>query len=250
MPPSGSTETLHRRILDDFRTKIVDGEWEPGRQLAKETELAADYGVARMTMNKVLTQLAQEGYLVRRKRSGTFVAKARVQSAVLEVNNIAEEVAALGRPYSWKLLSNELRRLTLSDLRLFGARTTTEEADALCLQGIHYAGDEPFCLETRAINPVVVPQATGMDFSREVPGNWLLASMPWTTARHQVRAVNAEGSDARLLRVPDGAACLEILRKTQVEAGWVTLARLLYPGESHQLVAELAPHAPPGQGRG
>jgi GntR family transcriptional regulator, histidine utilization repressor len=41
-----------------------------------------------------------------------------------------------------------------------------------------------------------------------------------------------------LLELPVGAACLEVQRRTQIEADWVTCARLLYPGEAHQLIAE------------
>jgi GntR family histidine utilization transcriptional repressor len=71
-----------------------------------------------------------------------------------------------------------------------------------------------------------------------MPGSWLLNTMPWTKARHHVRAINVSGRDAMLLELPVGAACLEVQRRTQIEADWVTCARLLYPGEAHQLIAE------------
>lgn len=206
--------------------------------------MAQSYGVSRMTMNKALTQLAQEGYLIRRKRSGTFVAHARAQSAVLEINNIANEVSRLGREYCWKLLLCERRRLQQSDLRLLGvidgdlAKST---GDVVFLQGVHFSGSDPFCLETRAINLDSVPSAISRDFSKEVPGIWLLNSMPWSTARHVIRAVNAIGRDANLLDLPLGTACLEMLRETGSGGKWVTFARLLYPGEAHQLVAEFDP---------
>lgn len=236
-------ETLHSRILDAFRSKIVDGIWPAGHQLPKETELAEQHGVSRMTMNKVLTQLAQEGFVVRRKRSGTFVAQARVQSAIMEISNIAEEVAALGRPHRWQLLTRERRHLHPADLRLLGVQRPAVDDEVLFLQGVHYAGDQPFCLETRAINLTAVPDAADQDFAVEPAGKWLLRLMPWTSARHQVRAVNIAGREAKLLSLPVGAACMDILRKTGIEGTWVTYARLLYPGEAHQLVAEFEPRA-------
>lgn len=236
--PSPQTGTLHSRILDELTRKIVDGTWAPGHQLAKETEMADHYGVSRMTMNKVLTQLAQDGYVVRRKRTGTVVAQPRAQSAVLAISNIADEVAALGRRYRWALLGSAHRPRTAADQRLLGLDGTDGDTNTLFLQGLHYSNDEPFCLETRAINLSVVPDAEAMDFADAVPGAWLLQSMPWTNARNHVRAVNVSGRDAMQLALPVGAACLEILRKTQIEADWVTYARLLYPGEAHQLVAE------------
>jgi GntR family histidine utilization transcriptional repressor len=117
------------------------------------------------------------------------------------------------------------------------------EEESIVLQGVHFAGAEPFCLETRAINVAAVPMATEMDFSVSAPGIWLLQSMPWSTARHVIRAVNATGRDASLLDLPLGSACLEMLRETRSGGNWVTYARLLYPGEAHQLVAEFEPQA-------
>ena len=236
-------ETLHARLIEGFRRQIVDGVWPAGHQLPKETELAARHGVSRMTMNKALTQLAQEGYVVRRKRSGTFVAEARAQSAILEINNIAEEVAALGHTHRWQLLTREQRRLEPADLHLLGVLRPHLTEEVLYLQGVHFSDQRPFCLETRAINLAAVPAAADQDFAAEAPGNWLLRAMPWTTARHQVRAINVTGREAKLLDLTVGAACLDILRKTESAGAWVTYARLLYPGEAHQLVAEFEPRA-------
>ena len=215
----------------------------PGYQFTKETELAKHYGVSRMTMNKALTQLAQEGFIIRKKRRGTFVAEARRQSAVLEINIPGDEVAALGKRYDWRLTRAEMRQLGPGDLRLLGVRRGSVPEPALVLQGVHLADDAPFCFETRAINLSSTPEAASVDFAVEVPGSWLLRSMPWTTARHAVRAINAGGSDARVLDLAVGEACLEILRKTEIVEGWVTYARLLYPGDAYQLTAEFEPRA-------
>jgi GntR family transcriptional regulator, histidine utilization repressor len=232
------TETLHGRILEEFSRKIVDGTWPPGFSLPKETELADQYGVSRMTMNKVLTRLASDGFVIRRKRSGTVVAQPRAESAVLAINNIGEEVAALGRSYKWSLLSSEQRSGNAQDRRVLNLQEDDVDSDCLFLQGLHYSNDEPFCLETRVINIATAPDAMAVDFEKEVPGAWLLNTMPWTKARHHVRAINVSGRDAMLLELPVGAACLEVQRRTQIDANWVTCARLLYPGEAHQLIAE------------
>lgn len=240
---SFSAGTRHGQILEDIRAKIITGEWEPGFQLDKETDMAVRYGVSRMTMNKVLTQLAQDGFVLRRKRGGTFVAKTRAQSAVLEISSIKDEVAALGKRHGWRLTNSETRVLDSGDLKLLGVRRDTLPETARVLTGVHLADDAPFCLETRAISLSIVPDAATFDFSQTVPGGWLLQTMPWTSARHSIRAINAMGRDARDLNVAVGTACLEILRKTEIGGQWVTFARLLYSGEDHQLTAEFEPRS-------
>ena len=51
--------TLHERILTEVRENIVSGTWPPGHRIPFEVEMAAAYGVSRMTVNKALTQLTQ-----------------------------------------------------------------------------------------------------------------------------------------------------------------------------------------------
>ena len=234
-------ESLYSRILADMRRQVLGGHWAPGMQLSKETELAERYGVSRMTMNNVLTQLAREGFLVRRKRSGTFIAQPRGQSAVMEITDIEQEVAQLGLPYRWKLISLEQRSLSAAEVSLLNMPAGDAGGSILFLKGLHLAREEPFCLEMRAIHLIVVPQAAAQDFAMLVPGQWLLRTMPFSAASHRVRAINATGRDAKALDIESGTACLEILRRTMSGKNWVTYVRLLYPGELHQLVADFAP---------
>lgn len=241
MPSARPTETHHARITEELRRNIIDGDWPPGHQLAKETELAGTYGVSRMTMNKALTQLTAEGFLVRRKRSGTFVAHPRAQSAVMEIGDIEREATAQGLRHDWRLTHSARRPASETEAGLLDLPDDSAGRGLLIVEGLHLAQGAPFCLETRAIDPQVVPAAGDQDFAVLAPGQWLLGSMPWSAATHRVRAVNAGSADARKLALPIGTACLEILRKTRIERDWVTHVRLLYPGEAHQLFAEFAP---------
>lgn len=240
MPTSIAPETHHARITEDLRQQILSGQWLPGRLLAKETELAAAYGVSRMTMNKALSQLAREGFLIRRRRSGTFVAQKRVQSAVMEINDIEQEVEALGLGYEWKLFHAQTRVLKKSEAQLLDLQGE-DGRELLLVSGLHLARGEPFCLETRVIDQRLVPDALAKDFTKIIPGQWLKNTMPFSAAQHRIRAINSSGQDARRLALPVGTACLEVLRKTRMEQSWVTHVRLLYPGEAHQLVADFTP---------
>lgn len=236
---AGPGATLHARLLAQMRQTIRDGGWEPGLRLPKETDLAAQHGVSRMTMNKVLTQLAAEGYVIRRRRSGTVVAQPRAQSAVMAITDIAEEVAALGLGYGWRLGARALRPLTEEEAALFDSPAGM--GPLLVVEGLHLARGRPFCRELRAINPDAVPEALGQSFDNVAPGQWLLQTMPWTGASHRVRAIAVGGAEARALDLEPGEPGLEILRQTRNGADWVTKVRLVYPGTAHQVVAEFTP---------
>ena len=232
--------THHERILSEVKSRILSQEWQPGFQLPFETDLAQIHGVSRMTMNKVLTQLTREGFLVRRRKLGTFVATPRVQSAVMEIHDIEAEVRALGLEYAFSLDLREVRPPTSVEQE--EALINGEAAsDILFVRGIHLGGGEPFCLETRIINLEAAPQALEQDFAQEGPGRWLLKQIPWTSAEHRIRAINAQGAIAKLLHLKGGEACLEISRRTEIAGTWVTVSHQIYPGNKHQLLAQFSP---------
>lgn len=57
-----------------IRESIVNGTLTPGEKLMSEPELAEVLGVSRMTANKAILALVAEGWLMRTKGKGTFVA--------------------------------------------------------------------------------------------------------------------------------------------------------------------------------
>lgn len=235
--------TLHERILNEVRDNILRGAWPPGYRIPFETDMAAAYGVSRMTVNKVLTQLTREGYLERRRKSGTFVAKPRGQSAMMAIANIGEEVRQRGGVYSFDLLKRAVRFAEARDLELLAGGDRALRL--LELEYVHRADGEPFCHEYRVINLSAVPDAEGAEFAVEQAGTWLVRQVPWSSAEHVIRAVTPRPPVARLLDVTGATACLEVERRTEFEDQPITFARLTYPGGKHQLVARFAPQNAP-----
>lgn len=64
--------SLSVRIRGDIERRILSGEWPPGHRILYEHELMAEYGCARMTVNRVLSSLAEAGLIERRRRAGSF----------------------------------------------------------------------------------------------------------------------------------------------------------------------------------
>ncbi|SNR75609.1 UTRA domain-containing protein [Puniceibacterium sediminis] len=237
----------HDKITAEIRELIVSGRWLPGHQLPVETDLAQLYGVSRMTMNKALTRLAREGFLIRRKKRGTFVAQPRAQSAVMEIADIEAEVGSMGQDYRFVLLSRKVIAMSEFEAADVGCGAVRGQS-ALRVEGLHSADGQPFCHETRLVNPDQAPGVLEQDFSATPPGTWLLRQVPWSEASHRIRALNADADIAASLALNDGDACLEIVRRTRTAEGWVTWARLVYPGDSHQLHAAFAPRDQSDQG--
>ena len=61
-------------IRDQLLQEIRSGHLLPGSRLKGEVQLAEDYGVSVLTVRRAMADLAAGGYILRKKRSGTFVA--------------------------------------------------------------------------------------------------------------------------------------------------------------------------------
>ncbi|KQW81123.1 histidine utilization repressor [Devosia sp. Root413D1] len=230
--------TLHQRILNDIEGKIVSGEWPIGHRIPFEVDLAREYGCSRMTVNKVLTQLARAGLIERVKKSGSFVSQPHTQSAVLEISDIRKEVESLKLPYAFNVPRAGKRKAQGADRLLLDVPVGTAILDITC---VHLAGGKPFCLEQRLINLASVEGADQADFTKVPPGQWLLSQVPWSSAEHRIHAAAADATTAEQLGIEQGTACLVIERRTWSAGAAVTQVRLTYPGDRHALVATFTP---------
>jgi GntR family histidine utilization transcriptional repressor len=230
--------TLHARIRSDIEGKILSGEWPPGHRVPAEHELMAGYACSRMTVNKVLSGLATEGLIERRRRLGSFVRRPQFQSAVLQIHDIKAEISSRGQRYDYELLAQRRRRANAADR---DELEVGRETEIIALRCRHFADGRPFALEERLINLTAIPEGEAIDFSAEPPGTWLLSHVPWTEAEHHISASEADGEAAKLLDIAEGAACLVIRRRTWRSGITVTAVRLIFPGASYHLVARFTP---------
>ncbi|MCZ8313669.1 GntR family transcriptional regulator [Phreatobacter sp.] len=65
---------LYRQVKERLVRRIADGEWQAGRAIPSEMQIAAELGVSQGTVRKALDEMTAERLLVRRQGVGTFVA--------------------------------------------------------------------------------------------------------------------------------------------------------------------------------
>ena len=239
---ASKSATLNQRIRSDLENCILSGEWAPGFRIPYEHELMEQYGCSRMTVNKVLTALAESGMIERRRRAGSFVARQspHLELVALEIPDIARQVTSLGHLYGYTLLQHCLRGPATGDE---GEQALAAGGNLLAMQCLHLADERPLALEHRLISPVGVPDALTMDFSVQAPGSWLLQNVSWTRAQHRISAWGADAATAEQLDVMTGTPCLVIERHTWRGEQAITRVRQIFLGDSWDLVARFAPGA-------
>ena len=65
--------SVSEQIFAILKQKIASGEWQDGQKIPSENELAAQFGVSRMSARSALQRLSALGLLETRPGDGTFV---------------------------------------------------------------------------------------------------------------------------------------------------------------------------------
>jgi GntR family histidine utilization transcriptional repressor len=212
--------------------RINAGDWAAGTRVPSENELVVELGLSRMTINRALRELANEGVLTRVQGLGTFVAEGKAHTSTFEVRNIADEIAERGHIHTARVLV------------LDAVRATPELADALGIEMgqpayhsliVHSENDIPVQLEDRYVNPSAAPDYLAQDFARLTPNSYLSSVIPWTEAEHEIEAVLPAAWEAKLLAISRADPCLAIRRKTIAGSGVVSSVRLVMPGGRYRV---------------
>lgn len=216
--------------------QIETGEIRPGDQVASENELAQRYQVSRMTARRALTELVDEGILMRTQGIGTFVSDHRPMSSMLTIRSINDEIQQRGHAYSNKVLQQKTLRASETQAAWLGVAVDSE---VFHIRIVHYENAQPVQLEDRVINPLLAPEFLKQDFNRITANQYLSKVAPLTEADHIVEAVLPQDSETELLAIESHQPCLQVCRRTYSAKGIVSYARLLHPGNRYRLGGHL-----------
>ncbi len=225
----------YQQVKDLIIARISNGELKPKDRVPSENELVVAMSVSRMTANRALRELTDEGWVERIAGSGTFVSEIRAQSHVLEVRNIAEEIATRGHQHTSKVL-----RCSRQHARGEVARALHVEqgSDVFHLLLVHHENGLPIQVEDRHVVASFAPDCLEQDFSEITPSAYLTAIAPLGEAEQVVRAQLPNAAVRGYLDMPEGEPSLVVLRRTWSAGRPVTFARLHHPGSRYELTGQ------------
>ncbi len=229
---------LYQQVKDFVARKIADGSWKPGDRVPSEQELVTEFGIARMTVNRALRELAGQGKIVRVAGVGSFVAEQKPQSTLLQIANIADEIRQRGHNHRCMLLSLARVAAPLDVASALDLRTGESVFAVSC---VHFEDDVPVQLEDRYVNPRMAPDFIRQDFTQLLPSEYLVKHVPFDQIEHVVDAILPTAEQAELLQMPATQPCLMLTRRTWATGTPVTLVRCLHPGTRYRLGSRFRP---------
>ena len=212
---------LYQQVKDYIARKIQDGSWKAGDRLPSENELVLQFGISRMTVNRALRELTEQGRIVRVAGVGSFVAEEKPQSTLLQIAHLASEIRQRGHDYDCRLLSVERVAATMDVATALDMRLGESVFHALC---VHLENGLPVQLEDRYVHPRMAPDFLRQDFAQVQPSEYLVRNVPFDQAEQ-----------ARLLEMDAAQPCLLLTRRTWSRGTPVTMVRCLHPASRYRL---------------
>lgn len=223
---------LYEQVKEFITRKIQDGSWPAGHRLPSEHELVAQFGISRMTANRALRDLVEQGRVVRQAGVGSFVAEGKPQSTLLQIGNIESDIRARGHDYRYELLTAERVAVPSDVAAWLDLRSGESVFHSLCL---HFEDGTPVQLEDRYVNPRVVPDFLNQNLAAMPPSEYLVRHVPFDQIEHLVDAVLPSAEQAQRLIMPSTEPCLLLTRRTWTRTVPVTLVRCLHPASRYRL---------------
>ncbi len=228
----------YRRIKDYVKRQIAASVWRPGMMIPSESALVREFGCARMTVHRALTELTHEGLLGREQGRGTFVAELSPVSSFLRVRDIREEIFERGHRHHMVKHVLRAERASADIAERLGLRARER---VFHVMAVHHENDVPVQVEKRWVNPAVAPDFLSIDLDAETPGHYLTRVAPLTEAEHIIEARMPEEPVRRLLALEPDAPCLIVHRRTWVKRDVAAYGVLAHPGSVYRLVGRFKP---------
>jgi GntR family transcriptional regulator, histidine utilization repressor len=227
-------QKVKRHILDN----ISSGKWATAARVPSENDIVKSFGVSRMTANRALKELSDEGVLVRIAGVGSFVADRHARAHPLEIRSIADEIRERGHVHRAEIVSLERIRAAASLCEEFGIAPRSELYRSVI---VHFENDRPVQLEDRHVLPKLAPGYLNMDFTETTPYDYLSKVAPLQEAEHRLRAVMPDERTRKLLNMKRDEPCLLMIRRTWSAAEIASVACLYYPGSRYELSGRFRP---------
>jgi len=217
-----------------------------GDSIPSERQLGVDLGVSRLTVRAALDELVREGYLVRRRGAGTFVAEPKVQKGI-DITSFSDDMRARG-------LSPGSRTLDLRDIpagaRLGRILHVSPSEPVVAVKRLRLADGEPMAIELLHVRASLVPGLNAHDLEENSFYDLLTSrydvSIVGGTQTVEPTVTNEE--ESAVLGVPLHSPALLFERVTRSSVGEIVeYTSSTYRGDRYRLVAEIGPGGRPLQ---
>ena len=192
--------TLETLLAKEIEYLLEKEAYKDKQKVPSERELAAYFGVQRLTIRRALQMLVQKGILIAKERSGYYVAPRRIQITLNKCGSIREVIQKMGKTSTTKLLEFEKIKLTE---KLAMKTLLPEGTEVFQILRLRYENKNPIALEKSYIVCELARELTAEDVQSKSLYETLArkCNLTITHSNQRVSIVYANALEAELLKV-------------------------------------------------
>jgi GntR family transcriptional regulator len=212
-----STLPLYHQIKELIKEMIDKEELKPGDSVPSERDLSKIHAVSRMTANKAVSELVDEGILYREKGKGTFVAKPKQSQELEYLKSFTEEMKEKGLTSKTEILEFEIESIDYSLREKMKLGENVERT--IRIKRLRMVEDEPFAIETVWIPLKYCPDLTKTRLEGKSLYNVLRTDyghIPFY-AKQAIKPIAVSKHEAEMLHIKKGDLALLFNRRTYLE---------------------------------
>ncbi|MGB7242600.1 MAG: GntR family transcriptional regulator [Sulfitobacter sp.] len=224
---------LRQRLTDGVEQGIL----KAGSSLPPEREIATITDLSRVTVRKAIQSLAEDGLIVQKQGSGSFVATQppQIEQSLSRLTSFTEDMSRRGMASTSRWLERGIFMPSPDEVL---ALALSPDASVSRIARLRTADDKPMAIERASLPPDILPNPLLVETSLYAV---LKASgLSPVRALQKISAINLGAADAQLLEVAEGEAGLRIERTSYLPNGRVAeFTKSIYRGDAYNFVAEL-----------
>jgi GntR family transcriptional regulator len=232
LPRTTKQSQTRDRVLDLIERVGV------GQAIPSERQLSSDLGVSRLTLRAAVDELVREGYLVRRRGSGTFVSQPKIAQE-LTMTSFSEDMRRRGMRPGSRTLS---LATTLAGARLGRLLHVSPSEPIVVAKRLRLADGESMAIETLHVRESLVPGLEKKDLD-QTSFYELLEKRYGVTIASGIQTIEptVTGEEESVaLGVPLHSPAFLFERTSFAEDGQtVEFVQSIYRGDRYRLVTEL-----------
>ncbi|MCW6073959.1 GntR family transcriptional regulator [Clostridium sporogenes] len=208
---------LHFQIKEILQEMIENEELKPGDAVPTERELCEIQGVSRMTVNKAIMSLVNEGLLYREQGKGTFVAKPKENKEIAGLKSFSEVMQDKGLKTETRILFFQIKEATK---RIKSVLNLSDDNNKVFeISRLRMSEGEPVAIET-----VWIPYNLCSDIDRQtIEGKSLYETFKNkynyfpNKAKQTIEPIILNEDECRLLNQNENALALMFRRTTYIK---------------------------------
>lgn len=220
--------------------EIESNRWKSGQQILPEMKICEILGISRTVVRQAIQELVNEGYIIKKKAKGTFVAEPKInENLVQRLMGFYEDMTARGFKVKNDILKQEVIEAPKKIANFLNLRKNEK---VTVISRLRRLNNEPVVLDTTYIPYKMCPDLLDEDMTNKSLYEFLEGKHKFEIDRGRrfIEAVIADGREAKLLNIKKGSPLVLIESISYLKDGRaIEYYHAVHRGDRSRFVVEL-----------